>query len=162
MGHNILNTSDGLYAFGENDCGQLGLGDYEDRTSPTKLHFEHEVISIHCGGNHTIINATDGLYVFGNNELGQLGLGNDKHEYRNPLIKLQINYEIIFIQCADDHTIINTTNGLYVCGDNDYGQLGLGDELPRYVLTKLKFDHEIYPFDNVSKHKNIKSAQFSV
>lgn len=34
MGHNILNTSDGLYAFGENDCGQLGLGDYEDRTSP--------------------------------------------------------------------------------------------------------------------------------
>lgn len=42
----IINSTDGLFVFGDNSCGQLGLGDREERRTPTKLKFEHEIISL--------------------------------------------------------------------------------------------------------------------
>lgn len=136
----MINTTDGLYVFGRNDSGQLGLGDDENKSIPTKLKFEHKIISFSCGDDHTILHSDDGLYVFGFNFSGQLGLGDyEMREVPTKLIFFE-NFEIVSTHCGERHTIINTTDGLYVFGNNNCGQLGLGDEIDRNVPTKLNLE----------------------
>jgi alpha-tubulin suppressor-like RCC1 family protein len=50
--HTVFNTTKGIYVCGDNGYGQLGLDDNDDRTVPTKLLFNHDVISIHCGSEN--------------------------------------------------------------------------------------------------------------
>jgi alpha-tubulin suppressor-like RCC1 family protein len=46
------------------------------------------------------------------------------------------NSQIKVISCGCDHSIFLKTNGdIFVCGNNFFGQLGLGDNLPRKKLT---------------------------
>ena len=48
------------------------------------------------------------------------------------------------IVCGNRHNIILTENNeLYVCGYNDYGQLGLGDNKNRNTHTKLEHNFGI-------------------
>lgn len=140
--HIFINTNSGLYVLGYNEFGQLGLGDIEKRSVPTKLNFfdDYEILSISCGHSHSIINTTKGLYVFGYNNDGQLGLGDT--DDRNIPTKLNFfdDYEIISVNCGFLYSIIYTTKGLYVFGDNLKGQLGLGKDCVKITTpTKLKF-----------------------
>ena len=81
-----------LYSFGSaNDAGQLGLGDFKVRNTPTlieKLRMTGEKIrSISCGFKHSICkNGLGKIFVWGSGDFGQLGLGNRK----NQLIPTQI------------------------------------------------------------------------
>lgn len=141
--HTIINTTKGLYVFGCNYEGQLGLGDKKRRIIPTKCNFfnDMEIISIFCGYSYTLINTTDGLYSFGNNGCGQLGLGHNLtvcvpeklHFFENN------DLQIISIHCGDSHTIINTSGGLYSFGSNCYGQLCSGDFIYQNIPTKCDF-----------------------
>lgn len=63
----ILNTIEGVFVYGHNGYGQLGLGDIINRNVPTKLNFDYEVLSICCGSDHTIFNTTDGIFTYGRN-----------------------------------------------------------------------------------------------
>lgn len=153
--YTIINTVDGLYGFGDNSYGQLGLSHTKSLTIPTKLDFfvnnNIEIISISCGKYHTITITNDGLYVFGSNEFGQLGLGDTDSKvpiptkldfFRTSSIQPNLNiqfFEILSVTCGDNHTLIHTTNGLYCLGSNHYGQLGLGDTNFVCVPTKLDF-----------------------
>jgi alpha-tubulin suppressor-like RCC1 family protein len=139
--HNIiLNENNEVYVHGNNQCGQLGLGDYNDRKVYTKLeHNLGKIKNIYCGANHNIIlNENNEVYVCGNNYFGQLGLGdcNDRNTYT----KLEHDFgKIKNIYCGYYHNIIlNENNEIFVCGYNEFGQLGLGDNNDREVYTKLK------------------------
>lgn len=157
--HTIINTTKGLYVFGYNLHGQLGLGHYEDREHPTKLKFSYEIISIHCGQFHTVINTINGLYVFGSNIYGQLGLGDHVNRLEPTKLQFESKYlEILSIYCGENYTMVNTTDGLYVFGSNYYGQLGLGDQVNQYIPTKLEFPYEILSNCLKKRFKNIKSA----
>lgn len=174
--HTIINTTDGVFGVGSSTYGQLISGDRRNLETPTKLEFfnNHEIISIHCGNHHTMIHTTDGLFVFGLNNVGQLGLSDRynwcelsecyyykyeprKLEFFESLIdqgfSLSKDLEIISIQFLINSTFINTNDGLYVFGDNRFGQLGLGDYNDRNVPTKLDFfnNHEIISI-NGSEH----------
>ncbi len=49
------------------------------------------------------------------------------------------------IYCSSNHNIIlNENNELFVCGQNLYGQLGLGDNEDRNIYTKLELTFDIY------------------
>lgn len=158
--YTLINTTGGLYSCGYNEYGELGLGlgDSEYATVPTKSDFfkvgVFEIISISCGNNHTIINTTDGLYVFGSNVFGQLGLCNIRSTNVPKKLKFFNNVDIFFVYCYGNHTIINTRDGLYSFGANEYGQLGLGDNDNRLIPTKLDTDFEII----TKKEKRIKST----
>lgn len=157
MSHTILNTGNRLRVCGNNYYGQLGLGHAEPVNVLTKCDFfenhELQILDTHCGTNFTIVNTTHGLYVFGRNDFGQLGLGSGVESVSVPT-KLDFfdHYGIISISCGFSHVIINTTDGLYVFGNNNQGQLGLGNVLKKVHLpTKLDFFennkleiHEIY------------------
>jgi alpha-tubulin suppressor-like RCC1 family protein len=145
----ILNDNDELYSCGLNCFGQLGLGDNNDRNTYTKLeHNFGKIKNIYCGSQHNIIlNENNELYVCGNNYYGQLGLGD--YNIRYTYTKLEHNFgKIKNIYCGEHHNIIlNENNELYVCGHNNFGQLGLGDNYNRNVYTKLEH--------NFGKIKNI-------
>lgn len=165
--HTIINTTGGVFGFGSSTYGQLISGDRRSLETPTKLEFfnNHEIISIHCGNHHTMIHTTDGLFVFGLNNVGQLGLSDrynwcelsECYYYKYEPRKLEFfenrALEIISIQFLINSTFINTNDGLYVFGDNKFGQLGLGDYNDRNVPTKLDFfnNHEIISI-NGSEH----------
>jgi len=81
-GHSlVLMRSGQLLACGNNEQGQLGLGDKEDRKHWTPIgELNDSIIQIAAGGNHTLVLTQRGqLFTCGANTVGQLGLGNTQH-----------------------------------------------------------------------------------
>ena len=82
-GFTLALTTDGrLFTWGANYMGQLGLGDYADRDTPTEISFPAGVAGwtdIFVGStDHSLALTTDGrLFSWGRNQSGQLGLGDN-------------------------------------------------------------------------------------
>ena len=73
-----VKTDGTLWAWGQNDQGQLGLGDTTNRSSPVqvggKTDWRHTFTAY--GKSIFAVNASGKLYAWGKNSLGFLGLGN--------------------------------------------------------------------------------------
>lgn len=142
----ILKSSGELLVFGEDQFGQIGLGndnDYVYVNIPTILYIPKEIKEIICGGFHTmILLMTNELYVFGENHSGQLGLGDNQKRF-TPVL-LIIDHEIKQISCGRWHSMILKLNGeLLVFGSNRSGQLGLDDHTSKNIPTFLMKDRGI-------------------
>ena len=76
-------TSDGvLWAWGNNERGQLGDGTLDNRAVPTKIM--EDVIAVSAGTHHTAAITSDRtLWTWGDGAVGQLGLGN-RSSFRTP------------------------------------------------------------------------------
>jgi alpha-tubulin suppressor-like RCC1 family protein len=71
-----LTQSGEVYAWGCNDKGQLGLGDTQWRTKPTKVPGLSAVKAIAAGWEHSLALTESGeIYGWGANGYGQLGVG---------------------------------------------------------------------------------------
>ncbi len=75
--HNIELKSDGtIWAWGDNEYGQLGDGTTIDSPAPIQVSGLTDVTAIAAGGSHTIALKTDGtVWAWGYNGAGQLGNG---------------------------------------------------------------------------------------
>lgn len=128
-----LTTGGAVKVWGHNDRYQLGLGagDTADRWYQTdNPDLTSGVRAIACGGNHSLAVKTDNtLWGWGVNAFGQLGV--------NPLLDLgrepsphqfsNLSEGVSNVAAGANHTIAllrNTT--LKACGNNVFGQLGLG------------------------------------
>ncbi len=70
-----IDNSGRLYTWGNNDKGQLGLGDYNSRSTPTKVRLDDEAVNVWCGNKVTIVQTKDNTtYVFGDNSGYLLGM----------------------------------------------------------------------------------------
>jgi alpha-tubulin suppressor-like RCC1 family protein len=130
----ILDTNNCVYSLGENNYGQLGLGDFIDRKE-LELVPVLDVKFITCSKyNSYIIDANNVAYSCGplnkrsqfTGNYGQLGLGeiNDLATF-TPILS---DVGVEFIACSDEHAILVTDNGLvYTFGSNYAGQLGIGN-----------------------------------
>ncbi len=66
----------GLWAWGDNESGQLGLGVVDPLPRPRRIAALSNVISATGGEAHTLAVMSDGtVWSWGNNEKGQLGQG---------------------------------------------------------------------------------------
>jgi alpha-tubulin suppressor-like RCC1 family protein len=75
----VLTESGGVYAWGLNDSGRLGLGDTEDGLTPTMVPGLRSVKAI-AGWAHSLALTDSGeVYAWGSNEYGQLGLGDTEN-----------------------------------------------------------------------------------
>ena len=124
--HSMFILQDGtVKACGQNNYGQLGLGDTDNRTFPVDLSIEG-VRRIACGNSHTMFIMQDGtVKACGNNSYGQLGLGDTNN--RTSPVDLSIE-GVKQIVCGNTHTVFILQDGtVKAYGQNDSGQLGLGD-----------------------------------
>ncbi|AYV84128.1 MAG: chromosome condensation regulator [Hyperionvirus sp.] len=141
--HTIIRLLDGtLMGCGYNEYGQLGMGHY--RTTPelefiTISELPTNIVQVIAIYDWTILRLSDGtLMSCGDNRFGNLGLGDTIT--RNTFSKIHgIPKNIAKVTSVQNHTIIRLTDGtLMVCGENDDGQLGVGDYLPRHSFVKIK------------------------
>jgi alpha-tubulin suppressor-like RCC1 family protein len=81
----ISNTNE-LFVWGNNGSGQLGLGDLNNRVTPTLSDLEN-VTNVQGGAAHSLFLTSDNkVYASGNNSFGQLGTGNTNDTIRPVLI----------------------------------------------------------------------------
>ena len=133
--HTLILKNDGtLWGCGRNDHGELGLGDTNNRASLTQIT-NNDAKSVYCGYNHTLILKNNGtLWGCGLNNYGQLGLGDTDNRSTFTIIGINTN-DIKSIYCGGEHTIILKNDGtLWGCGNNLYGQLGVGDTNYRTIF----------------------------
>ena len=82
-----IKTDGTLWAWGQNDLGQLGDGTTDNRGYPTQIGTDTNWASVHAGYQHCTALKTDGsLWSWGDNAYAQLGIGN----YTSTNIPVQI------------------------------------------------------------------------
>jgi len=148
-GHNHtcgLTSVGEAYCWGANGVGQLGAGNNTTQTTPVKVVGNHRFVAIAVGSNHTCAITTAGeAYCWGNNGMGQLGIGFAGGFYSNPQVVVG-NHVFTAITTNNQHTCALTTEGdAYCWGNNNYGQLGIGNSSqyanPVKVLGNHIFDY---------------------
>jgi alpha-tubulin suppressor-like RCC1 family protein len=145
-----------LWAWGQNDVGQLGLGDtdYRNRIVPTLIASDfnynvfEDITAVSAGEYHALAIKTDNtLWSWGANGAGQLGFG-DTESVDAPfpvtstvIGQFEIDTDWFTVAAGAGHTIgIKTNATIWVWGLNDYGQLGLGDSNNRTTPTQIGTD----------------------
>ncbi|KAI3371674.1 hypothetical protein L3Q82_024235 [Scortum barcoo] len=125
-----LSLSGGVFGWGRNHRGQLGLGDTTDRPTPTPVHHLNMKKTVHvsCGKDHTAILTKDGaVFTFGSGQYGQLGNNSFNDELRPQLVAL--GEKVTKIACGRHHTLVLTDSRIvYSFGCGEQGQLGHGDK----------------------------------
>lgn len=119
----VRSNADQLLTFGENEDGQLGTGDKQDRTVPYRLGTQ-KVKKISAAGNQTFfVDDQNYIWAFGNNEHGQLGLG-DKESRKLPT---RINSDIRWatVHAGGSHTVSAVKSYLPTAPIIDYIHTGL-------------------------------------
>jgi alpha-tubulin suppressor-like RCC1 family protein len=143
--HSLAITRKGdLYIWGYNNCGQLGLGDTSDRTTPTKVtSLNKKVIRGVAGYQQTFVVTEDGdLYSFGFNSNGELGLGDTSNRTTPHRVNLG-NQKVKSLSAGGESMIILTeSNKLFVWGYNSYGQLGLGHTSHSSAPSEIKIENK--------------------
>jgi alpha-tubulin suppressor-like RCC1 family protein len=153
-------TVEGVLAlWGDNQYGQLGLGDKDNKSIPTQLGTEKNWNAGDGGNGFTIALKSDNkIYSWGKNDLGQLGKG-DKDYISSPL---QISGNNKWINIAAGGNVANAIQkqpitqtptltptptptstpcasllplSLYMQGLNDYGQLGRNTSKDRHYYN---------------------------
>lgn len=135
-----LTYDNSIYAWGNNQNGQLGLGlDNITVNTPAKINGITGNIKEIINNSNSVYVLTDdnSLYLWGDNQNGELGLGAERPIVNTP-VKIDNLGAVKNIYPAMFATFIVTTdNSLYASGANNYGQLGLGNLEKRYAFEKV-------------------------
>jgi len=138
-GHTLVVTSTGqLYAFGDNEFGDLGSttnnGTVNPNPTPALVSLPGAtgpVVQVGAGTDHSLaVTSTGQLYAFGLNQRGQLGIGTSSGTSNaNPtpaLVSLPgATGPVVRVAAGNRHSLAVTSTGqLYAFGDNFFGQLG--------------------------------------
>jgi alpha-tubulin suppressor-like RCC1 family protein len=135
-----ITTDSSLWCWGNNPFGQLGTGDLMPRASPTKVDqppFMGGVAKAANGAGHVCaLNAANQLYCWGRNESGQLGVGDTMaHLMATPVNTPGFTPD--HLSTGGEFTCVKGTDqSLWCWGDNQFGQLGLGNNAP--ALTPMQ------------------------
>ncbi|KAJ1477552.1 regulator of chromosome condensation 1/beta-lactamase-inhibitor protein II [Baffinella frigidus] len=133
--HTLLLAAPGhVWAFGSNYAGQLGLGIEAARGkhATPKALTRGNVRGVVCGGNHSILllgDPSDGpacAVAFGSNAFGQLGSGRDGGHDEGAGVPIKVSAKVESAAAGRYHTLLIIEGGVWGCGRNVSGQLGLG------------------------------------
>jgi len=156
--HTICVTKIGqVFTWGFNGDGQLGLGDFYDRSWPVMVNDMDSVNYVAAGHLHSACIKNGELYMWGANPDGRLFKQPVQIKRRvfkkeeSPIKIVEIS-NIVEIALGISHSIALTSNGdVYTCGSTDHGQLGMG---ANYEIYSALF--KIPMFGNMIKATKVK------
>ena len=133
----------GVFSWGWNCYGQLGLGDLDNRNFVSKILFfqnPEEILSVSCGTDFCICVCKNGIFSWGDNNYGQLGIGNNYNQSSPQQILFFKNpEEIISVSCGYGFCVCVCKNGIFSWGNNLCGQLGIGNEIHQSSPQQILF-----------------------
>ena len=137
-----IDTKGTLYTWGNNDKGQLGQGDYNVRSVPTKVKLTYEAVNVWCGNKATIVQTSDGkVYVFGDNSNYLLGMKTRSDIVNTPTENEYLSGTTIDkIELQNDFAIALIGNQVWGWGINSVGRLstcGSTVKYPEVLSDKL-------------------------
>jgi alpha-tubulin suppressor-like RCC1 family protein len=120
-----------LYAWGNNNVGQIGDGTTTDRSSPVQVGgITWSTVRGPMYGQHVLATKTDGtLWAWGVNGYGQLGNSNTT-SYSSPIQVGALTTWSKMTGANQSSAAIKTDGTLWTWGYNGYGILGNGNVLP--------------------------------
>jgi alpha-tubulin suppressor-like RCC1 family protein len=139
--HSLVLKSNGtVFAWGNNEYGQLGDGTNAHKNTPVQVAGLSNVAALAGGFYHSLALDKDGaVWAWGYNKFGQLGDGTNAH--KNTPIQVAGLPVITAIAAGGDHSLALDDKGtVWAWGKGDYGQLGDGanDSSPTPVKVKGK------------------------
>ncbi|XP_040439804.1 RCC1 and BTB domain-containing protein 1 isoform X6 [Falco naumanni] len=146
--HSMALSFDGdLYAWGYNNCGQVGSGSTANQPTPRRVSNCLQgkmVVGIACGQTSSMAVVNNGeVYGWGYNGNGQLGLGNNGNQLTPCRVGALHGVCILQIACGYAHTLALTDEGLlYAWGANTYGQLGTGNKSNQLSPMQIMMEKE--------------------
>ena len=135
--------SDGtVWAWGNNDCGQLGNGTTVNSVVPVKVKDLSNIIAIAAGYDHCLALSRNGtVWAWGNNDCGQLGNGLDYGYSSTPVQVLGPGDDgclsgVKAIAAGYRYSMALMDDGTVLAwGDNASGSLGIGKDYRDYGLS---------------------------
>lgn len=126
------------WACGENDSGQLGVGDTTHRLSFTQVA-AGGIVAAACGWNHSVLVSADGsVRTCGWGVFGCLG-HNDRQGRVLPTLLCAEPFRasrVASVAAGDCHTLaVDDDGALWAWGNGAHGQLCLGDQQNRLLPT---------------------------
>ena len=125
----------GLLMWGNNNTGQLGLGNIIYKSSPTQVGSLTNWQSVSEFFQLAAIKTDGTLWSCGYNTFGGLGLGDLNWRSSPVQVGLLTNWQTVSVGNGQGAAAIDTSGRLWTWGYNYYGQLGLGDA---YVSTSVR------------------------
>ncbi|MCL2047828.1 MAG: hypothetical protein FWG87_03780 [Defluviitaleaceae bacterium] len=121
-----------VWAWGNNDAGQLGDGTTIRKTTPVQVVDLTGVVAVSAGNGHTVALKADGtVWAWGNNGNGQLGDGTTTTSYTPVQVKGLTG--VIAISTGSGFTVALKADGtVWAWGSNNSGQLGDGTPTQRH------------------------------
>jgi alpha-tubulin suppressor-like RCC1 family protein len=123
--HSVFIDQNGnVYTSGNNNRGQLCLGDTDPRYIPHQVSLKEPAVAAAVGEDFTLILLEDGsVYGCGSNEKGELGLGNSVMSVTTPDNSNGLS-NIIDLSAGLNHALFQAQNGNVLgTGSNIYMQL---------------------------------------
>jgi len=131
-----------ILAWGSNSQGQMGVGRMPQSARPIPVPLPAPastiITTIVCGSNFSMCLSDQGtIFSWGGNERGQLGLGDTQSRFKPEVVKALQGTFITSLTAGWSHVAAVATTELqgglgrddvYVWGDHQYGQLGVGSE----------------------------------
>lgn len=155
-GHFLVVKADGsLWAWGENNCGQVGDGTTSDRTSPVRVGGDRDWVAVAAGGGHNVgllptmigsghslgLKVDGSLWAWGKNDCGQLGDGTTVN--RPSPVRIGSGNDWAAVAAGYAHTLaIRSDGSLWAWGKNDHGQLGDGSTTDASVPVQIGSDSD--------------------
>ncbi|XP_049608712.1 RCC1 and BTB domain-containing protein 1 [Syngnathus scovelli] len=146
--HSMALTQDGeVFAWGFNNCGQVGSGSLAVQPFPVKVGGSLQgkmVIGITCGQSSSMALLDNGeIHGWGYNGNGQLGVGNNRNELVPCRLSALQKSCIKQVVSGYGHSLAVTDKGLlYSWGANTFGQLGIGDRNNCFSPVQVMADEE--------------------
>ena len=139
FGHtaSAIKTDGTLWAWGDGRSGQLGLGSYSSKTTPTQVGTDNDWAQVSLGNEFTIALKTDGtLWGWGVNQ--QKPLMNNARYCKSPVQLGTDNDWAYIFAVVETAYAIKKDGSLWVWGDNSNNMAGIKDADTEKMSTPAK------------------------
>jgi len=138
VNHSLAIMTDGtLWAWGQNNSGQLGDGSTESKSEPVKVGAYSDWVFVSAGNDYSLgIRGNGTLWAWGNNGSGQLGVGGAFNRLEPTQVEDWTDF--IYVSAGGSHALaIRGDGSLYAWGNNWDGQLGNNSTTTQRTPVKI-------------------------